>query len=258
MNKITVYAKQKFNFKWYSKCVPYIYIWLETFKQQKFPILILVMIALLSKCLPYENVFWMILGIVLSCITTELIIEPNKCYNLEQQNKHNTENIFCTIHSIFYILVHLTNSITGLEDNHYNMRDYYINKQGYYNKISDILEHIKLIEEKGSSDDALKIKQNNKKDIEALKLLLEHIITLLNGLPSNLQITKIKYTIYQMQEFLIGSFVEIRYGSSISDLTHLFKQYVEILNILNNNFFIHQGFMPSRHWYYTISLKADK
>ncbi len=258
MNIIRVLAKQKYKSKWYSRVIPYLHIWVETFKQQKFSIMVLVLIALLSKCLPYENVFWMILGIVLSCTTTELIIEPNKCYNLEQQNKHNTENIFCTIHSLFYILVHLSNPITEFEDNYYNMRDYYTTEQGYSDKISDILELIKLIEEKGSSDDALKIKQNNRKDIESLKLMLEHIITLLNGVPSNLQITKIKYNVYQMQEFLVGSFVEIRYGSSISDITHLLKQYTEILNILNNKFFIHQGFMPSRHWYYTVSLKFDK
>lgn len=257
-DKLTMKKKPKFEFKWYSKFIPYFIILLNTLKQQHKPLILLAIVTLISFCLPNKNIFWMVLGTVLCCYTTELIIEPNKCYSLEMQNKKNTENIFCTIHVLFYYLVHMTNIITEFEDNHYTQTYYYSNQKGYNDKISNLKELIAIVKEKSTCDAVSIIKTNNRDDIKEVSNKLRHLIVMLNGIPNSLQITDIKFLVFELQEKFEDTFVEVKNQRYNLDVFFLLKKYEKILQVLNAKFYLHQGFMPSRHIYHSISFNVSE
>lgn len=254
--RLKVKTKPKFNNKWYSKVIPYFVIWFNTLKQQHKPLALLFIITLISFYLPNKNIFWMVLGTVLCCFTTELIIEPNKCYSLELQNKKNTENIFCTVHILFYYLVHMTNVITGFEDNHYTQTYYYSFQKGYNDKISNLQELITIVKEKSTCDAVSIIKTNNQSDIEEISKKLNHLITMLNGIPNSLQIVDIKFLVFELQEYFEDTFVKVKNQHCNLDVFFLLEKYAKILQILNAKFYIHQDFLPSRHMYHSISFNT--
>ena len=255
--KLIVHHKEKFKFKWYSRFIPFGALWIKILKQNLYSLIFLAFIATIAYFLPEKSVFWMILGIVTSCFTTILLIEPFKWYNKEIQNKDITENIFCTIHELFYILVHMTNPITGYEDNHYTERDYYTSVKGYNNKIEDLTELIELVKEKSSCELIKNIKNEKRHDIENIIQKLEYVKSLLNLASNDLQIALVKFLIFKMIEFFKDNFVEIKNGYWKCEATFLLEQYYKIIKILNSRFFLHMGFIPPRYRYVSITYKPN-